>query len=219
MEILFFLLLSFVWWSFIAAFAISGGYHRYFCHRSFIPNNVAIYEWCVLSIGSLAGGAPTLTWVGAHRMHHAYSDGPSDPHSLQSVGLFKVLTSTWNIKELPRKFVKDLIKNKRVLFFYKHFTKIRIATLAISFAILPIGYFLALVVAPMIYAYIGYGLVNTLCHLHGEPRNSIIANILSGGEGYHKNHHSEPRNWKFGSKWYHFDTGAGIIALVKASTK
>lgn len=216
MEILYFILLSFIWWSFIAAFAISGGYHRYFTHRSFIPRNKSVYEFFVLLLGSLAGGAPLLGWVGAHRMHHFYSDTPKDPHSPVYVGFLRVLTSTWRIKHIPRKFIKDLFKNKLVVFFYKYFTVIRISTFIIGFLLLPLGYFLSLIVAPVFYAYLGYGLVNSLGHWHGKPRNSIIANVFSAGEGYHLNHHDEPWNWKLGKKWYHFDTGAIIISIIKA---
>jgi len=215
MEILYYILISFLWWSFIAAFAISAGYHRYFSHRSFDARDTAWYEWSVLALGSLAGGAPVLTWVGTHRMHHAYSDSYEDPHSPTYVGFWKVLTSTWKVKNIQRKFVRDLLKNHRVVFFYKNFLQIRITTFVFGFLLLPFGYFLALIVAPVIYAYIGYGLINALCHRYNEPRNSIAANIFSAGEGYHKNHHHKPYDWKLGKKWYHFDTGALIIKLVK----
>jgi sn-1 stearoyl-lipid 9-desaturase len=54
------------------------GYHRLLTHRSFeVP--VWVRGGLVL-LGALHSGPP-LGWVALHRLHHARSDGPGDPHS------------------------------------------------------------------------------------------------------------------------------------------
>jgi fatty-acid desaturase len=50
--------------------------------------------------------------------------------------------------------------------------------------------FVAWVVMPAILAPIGFGLVNGVCHKHGESRNFPLVNILTAGEGYHLEHHN-----------------------------
>ncbi len=54
------------------------GYHRLLTHRSF--KTVAPVRWFFTLLGASFSGSPVL-WVGIHRLHHAKSDGPGDPHS------------------------------------------------------------------------------------------------------------------------------------------
>ena len=54
------------------------GYHRLLTHRSFsVPWWVRDF-WTIL--GATHSGSPMM-WVGLHRLHHAKSDGPEDPHT------------------------------------------------------------------------------------------------------------------------------------------
>jgi fatty-acid desaturase len=72
-------------------------------------------------------------------------------------------------------------------------------------------WFCILILSPIVYGHIGFGLLNALCHKNGEPRNSFIVNVLTGGEGYHKNHHENPRAWHIGA----IDPAAWFIRLIK----
>lgn len=54
------------------------GYHRLLTHRSFrCPGPV---RGALTLLGAMHGGSPMM-WVGLHRLHHAKSDGPEDPHT------------------------------------------------------------------------------------------------------------------------------------------
>ena len=66
---------------------------------------------------------------------------------------------------------------------------------------------------PVILAFHGYGLLNILGHKEG-PTNSIIANILTAGEGWHANHHRSPSSYKIGKEWWQFDPTALFIRYV-----
>ena len=67
----------------IRMFAITGGYHRYFSHRSFKTSRVFQFLLAFVAQSSAQQGA--LWWAAHHRKHHKYSDTPQDVHSpLQS---------------------------------------------------------------------------------------------------------------------------------------
>ncbi len=54
------------------------GYHRLLTHRAFHTHPWVRGLFTLL--GALHSGGP-LMWVGLHRLHHAKSDGPEDPHT------------------------------------------------------------------------------------------------------------------------------------------
>lgn len=206
---------SFIWWFFLSSFIISAGYHRYFAHRSFKTG--IWYEYLVLILGPLSGSGSLLGWVGVHRLHHNHSDTEKDPHSPKHQPVWRVLTSTFKVPAIRPRHVTDLLKNKRVMWFHKHHRDIRFCTFLFGLSFLSFEWFLVLMIAPMIYGYIGFGLLNTLCHRHENVSNSWIANILTGGEGWHANHHAKPMDWKIGKKWYEWDPAAWFIRLIKKS--
>lgn len=206
------LIYSFIWWLFLSSAVISAGYHRYFSHRSF--KAPVWYEYLVLILGPLSGSGSALGWVGVHRMHHNYSDTEKDPHSPKHQPIWRVLTSTFKVPAIRPRHITDLLKNKRVLWFHRHHKKIRLLTL-FGGLLLPFEWYIILIVSPMIYGYLGYGLLNTLCHRHEQVSNSWIANILTGGEGWHANHHDQPRDWRIGKKWWEWDPAAWFIRLIQ----
>ena len=207
-----YILYSIVWWFFLSSAIVSAGYHRYYAHRSFVAP--VWYEYAVLLLGPLSGSGPLLGWVGVHRLHHNHSDTEKDPHSPKFQPVWRVLTSTFKVPSIRPRHVTDLLKNRRVLLFYKYHQHIRAATL-IGGLLLPLEWYIILVVSPMIYGYLGFGLLNTLCHRHEYVSNSWIANVLTGGEGWHANHHKKPGDWRIGKEWYQWDPAAWFILLIK----
>ena len=75
-------------------------------------------------------------------MHHAFSDTEEDPHSPKYKGFWKVFLSTFKVPYIPRKFVRDLLRNKRVMFFYRHHNKIRLGSFLVGLILLPIEWFI-----------------------------------------------------------------------------
>jgi stearoyl-CoA desaturase (delta-9 desaturase) len=43
----------------------------------------------------------------------------------------------------------------------------------------------------------------------------VIVGLLSGGEGWHNNHHADPRSARFGHRWWELDGGYGLIRLLE----
>jgi hypothetical protein len=62
-------------------FFITGGYHRYFSHRSYKTNRV--FQFILAFGGGAAAQKGALWWASHHRNHHRYSDTELDLHSPQ----------------------------------------------------------------------------------------------------------------------------------------
>ena len=174
----------------LALTGITRGYHRYLSHREF--ETTPTIEIVMLYCGLLCGVRSPLTWAGVHRMHHAYSDTPKDPHSPKYMGKWRVFFSLYRIKSIPRKFIKDLLKNPRVMFFHKYGTSIWWAHVIITFFIFgSIAIWVNFLVVAL--SYIGYGVLNTFGHDLEGPVNRLWINAIAPFEGNHEDHHIESK--------------------------
>ena len=61
------------------ALGITLGFHRTLSHRSVRLRKPV--EYLVAILGTLAFQGDPISWVATHRVHHANSDEPGDPHS------------------------------------------------------------------------------------------------------------------------------------------
>jgi stearoyl-CoA desaturase (delta-9 desaturase) len=67
--------------------------------------------------------------------------------------------------------------------------------------------------------------VNSVTHLWGYrryatgdgSRNNILIGLISSGEGWHNNHHSDPRTAKNGRRWWEFDLTYLTIRALAAT--
>lgn len=66
-------------WFLVGGVGVSVGLHRHFSHRAFQAHPALRTALGVL--GAMAAQGPLVYWVSLHRMHHAASDQPGDPHS------------------------------------------------------------------------------------------------------------------------------------------
>jgi stearoyl-CoA desaturase (delta-9 desaturase) len=67
-------------------FAITGGYHRYFSHRSYSTGRV--FQFLLAFLAQSAGQKSVLWWASKHRHHHLHSDAEDDLHSPLNDGVF-----------------------------------------------------------------------------------------------------------------------------------
>ncbi len=66
--------------------------------------------------------------------------------------------------------------------------------------------------------------VNSLSHLFGyqnyatgeKSRNNWLVAILTSGEGWHNNHHADPRSASHGHRWWEIDLIYGFVKLLEA---
>ncbi|NQY67067.1 MAG: hypothetical protein HRT72_05005 [Flavobacteriales bacterium] len=68
----------------IRMFFITGGYHRYFAHKTYKTSRVGQFIIAFMAQTSVQKGA--LWWAAHHRIHHKTSDTVEDPHSMKVYG-------------------------------------------------------------------------------------------------------------------------------------
>lgn len=210
-------------------FFITGGYHRYFAHRTYRTNR-AFQLFLAVGGASCAQKGP-LWWAGHHRNHHRYSDTEVDIHSplrgfwWSHVGW--ILCDKYN--ETPTEKIRDFAKYPELRFVERHngwFPWILgvLSTLVAGWPGLFFGFFMGTVVL-----WHNTFLVNSLAHVMGRrryvtddtSRNSLLIALTTLGEGWHNNHHyyqSSARNgffwWEIDVTWYVLRT-LSWVGLVK----
>ena len=162
----------FFYWM-LAFVAVTMGYHRYWAHRE--GKRSVAFEWVTLSLGLFLGIFKPVGWIGVHRLHHKYTDTHLDPHS-PTHNKWKVIFSDWSDTKIPTSIVRDVLSNKRILFFQKYG----------KYLIWPIIIFSPYTI---LLGYIGMAALNYFGHKNGEPANRWWIGIFAPLEGFHKDHH------------------------------
>jgi stearoyl-CoA desaturase (delta-9 desaturase) len=171
----------------VAAIGLTIGYHRCVSHKDISLH--PILETITIYLGTIASACSPLSWAGVHRMHHAYADTEKDPHSPKYKKWYEILFSSYKVNHIPRKFVKDLYDNPRVMFFHRYKIHVFIITYAIAFYVNPI--FLMYLVLLLPTSFIFYGLLNLVGHDENGATNKWWINLFAPFEGNHTEHHAK----------------------------
>ena len=232
---------------FVALHAFTGlgitvGYHRLLTHKSFETP-----QWILVLFafaGSMAIEGSAISWVAAHRRHHAFADKEGDPHSphlVEGAGLKAVAKGLWYAhvgwffdeeKTSLERWAPDLMKNRAIRRVDKYFPYI-----AVFSFVLPalLGYAFTQSLGGAISAFLWAGLtrilllhhvtwsVNSICHFYGrrpfqttdESTNNWPLAIISFGESWHNNHHAFPTSAMHGLKGWQVDPGALVIRSLE----
>jgi fatty-acid desaturase len=214
------------WWGFVAAFfiwqfiaivGVSLGFHRYWSHGSFKTHKW--FEIFMTYVGCLACGGTPLGWSGAHRLHHKHTDTEKDPHSPTQLGFWRTYLHIWKPFHIPPRSIRDLLKNKHIRFCHKHYFKMLLSWMVLLFLMDPMFLIFGFCI-PGAVAFHAYGLINAVSHTYGyrgyetkdkTSRNNWFANIFTGGEGWHNNHHKFQNRYRIGIEWWEYDPGAWLL--------
>lgn len=196
--------------------------HRYLSHKSF---EMPVWKYRITLILSIFNcfGSP-IEWVGVHRKHHAFSDKEKDPHGYQSS--WKIWTTFWEPFIIETKYVRDLMKDKWIVFIHKNYFSIIgivfITLILIDWRLLAFG-----ICGPSVLSFHQAGLINVITHKWGyrnfntddNSTNNVFANILSFGSGLHNNHHAYPRDYRNSKKPGEWDLPAWFIEKFLMTAK
>lgn len=216
----------FFWLQLITGLGITLCYHRLLAHRSFqVPKWL---EYALAVCGSLALQGGPIKWVATHRVHHAFSDRPQDPHSptrgfwwAHVLWLF-AYDEVLDDPKWYQQYVKDLADDRGHRFIEKTnlLYTILLGALLLAWGGLPFliwGVFLRTV-----FVYHGTWLVNSAAHLWGYQsyntnegsRNNWWVALIAYGEGWHNNHHAYLHSAAHGLRWWEVDVTYLAIRLL-----
>jgi len=206
----------FLWWV-SGSVGIGMGFHRLLTHRGFKTPKPLEYFLTFCGLLALEGGA--INWVVTHRIHHAFTDRPGDPHSPRDGGWWAhigwIMRGTAQQHELKvmQRYAPDLIKDPVHVWLNRLYYVPLIISGILLFALggwplLLWGVFMRVAVG-LHFTW----LVNSATHLWGSRRfqtdddstNSWWVALLTFGEGWHNNHHAHPRAARHGLTWYEID--------------
>jgi stearoyl-CoA desaturase (delta-9 desaturase) len=215
----------------LTASSITGGYHRYFAHRTYEARPWLKWYWSIFAADALQNSI--LVWARDNRVHHRFVDTDNDPYSINK-GFFYahfgwMLTTdngpTINIEPYGR----DLERDPIVMFQHRHY--VLLASLVCFGVPTLIGYFLGsalggLAIAGFLRVVALHHMtffINSWCHVFGSQRytdsntakDSFVMAVATFGEGYHNFHHFFANDYRNGIRWFHWDPTKWMIQLFR----
>ena len=214
------LVLSVLIYWFIGVFGINIGYHRLISHRSF--ETYKPIEYLLAFIGIITTIGSPLAWSALHRHHHGHAETENDVHSPYQLGWARAWFGFWKIPHISPKLSKDLRKDKFYKFTHKYYFHL-ILLYVFMLSIIDPMYIIFVYAIPAVLVLHSTSAIIVIAHIHGyksheiddESRNSWIASLITLGEGWHNNHHTNSKAWNNQEKWWEFDPPAWIIRLIK----
>lgn len=220
---LYYLWTTLVMWILVSGLGIAVGYHRIFSHKTHILPTWK--ENIILFFATFAGQGPSIFWVAVHRgYHHPFSDKERDLHSPvvhgkwhSFCGWFMHLTEKNNVVNV--RYAVDLLKRPNHIWFYKYYLHI---FWGVPLLVALFDWKLSLVMfgLAMGIAVLQDNIVNVVGHqkfiigyrhfdTDDNSQNNVIYGLLAWGQGWHNNHHYNPKSYDFGTgvsgKWYEYD--------------
>lgn len=217
--------------TYFAMFGIALGHHRYFSHASFKSTRPLHYLLGLTSTLCFQGGP--IFWAAVHRCHHQMTEKRGDPHSAtrgfwwSHMGwMFYLRPNGFSFARATR-LVPDLMSDPYLLFLERHAVNLNFAVLgagAVAFYLAGrldlYFWFFPIRIASVWHA---TWLINSWYHgahwfsqqLPTGLRNNIVADLILGGEGSHRNHHNRPALLKNSKHWYQLDFGYWMVLLLK----
>ena len=205
-------------------FGITGGFHRYFAHRSYKTSRPVQFALAFLGTSAVQKGP--LWWAGTHRIHHRYSDQPGDPHSPRVSFWYShqgwIFDPQWGETRVGE--IKDFAKFPELVWLNQWHI---VPPIVLAFLCYAVGGFSGLIWGMVISTVVGWHAtytINSLSHRWGRARfetgddslNNAVLALLTLGEGWHNNHHRFMNSTRQGFYWWEIDLTFYILSAMNA---
>jgi len=209
--------LGLVWFA-LCGFAVTGGYHRLFAHRSYTASRLLRAFHLFFGAGAVQNSA--LKWSADHRRHHSRTDQDGDPYNIRRGFWWAHIGWIFHVgARSDRDNVKDLRADRLVRFQDRHYVLLVVVAGALLPAGLgwawgdPIGALLVAGFLRLVVQWHATFAVNSVAHTIGRQpysrrssaRDSCWTALVTLGEGYHNFHHRFQLDYRNGIHWYQFD--------------
>ncbi|MDE2492252.1 MAG: fatty acid desaturase [Elusimicrobia bacterium] len=206
----------------LTSIAVTGGYHRYYSHKSYECSKAV--QLFYLVFGAAAVENSVLNWASDHRVHHRFVDTPEDPYNILRGGLYAHMGWIFykDTRDRDRRYanVPDLRKDPLVMWQHRWYLPL---VVLFTFALptwlgllygRPVGGLLWGGFLRVVLVHHTTFFINSLAHLYGEKpyslkdtaRDSWWLAPLTFGEGYHNFHHKFQADYRNGIRWWQFDS-------------
>lgn len=212
----------------VTIFAISAGYHRLFSHRTY-EAHPALRVFLLL-FGAAAFQTSALEWSANHRKHHARTDTDADPYSIRR-GFWHAHVG-WVLEKMPlgapTMQLSDLRRDPLVMWQHRNFLPLALLMgfgLPLLMGALfgdPFAFLLWAGFTRLVFVYQVTFAINSFAHLFGRQpysdrdtsRDSLVAALLTFGEGYHNFHHTFPGDYRNGALRHQYDPTKWILFVL-----
>lgn len=216
-----------LWWI-AGSLGVGMGWHRLLTHRGYKTPRIVEYFLTLCGTLSLEGGP--IYWVVTHRIHHAHTDAPGDPHSPRDGGWWAHMgwilrgTAQQYDAEVVARYAPDLVKDRFHVWVNRLFW---LPLVFLGVALLTLGgwpYLMVGIFFRVTFNLHATWLVNSATHMWGTRRfatrddstNNWWVALLTFGEGWHNNHHAHPTAARHGLAWYEIDINWWGIRTLKS---
>ena len=213
---------------FVRMFAITGGYHRYFAHRTYKTSRAFQFSLALLGCSAIQKGP--IWWAAGHRRHHRFADQPGDMHS-PGDGFWSshqgwIFDGRWDGTEVER--IPDFVRYPELMWLNRWHV---VPPVALALLCTAIGGWSGLVwgfvISTVLLWHFTYS-INSLAHVWGTrrydtpdtSRNNPLLALLTLGEGWHNNHHHYMASTRQGFFWWEIDItyyilrGLAVLGLI-----
>ena len=207
-----------------AMFGITGGFHRYFSHRSFKTGRA--FQAVLAALGTCAAEQGVLWWAAHHRHHHRHTDEVEDVHSPVQRGFWYshvgwVHDPAHEATNLAA--VRDLAKYPELVWLDRWWVVPPALLAAAAGATMGwSGLFWGFGI-PLLALWHATFCVNSVCHRFGSrrfdtpdhSRNNVWVALITFGEGWHNNHHQYMSSTRQGFTWWEVDATYYALLLLQ----
>jgi stearoyl-CoA desaturase (delta-9 desaturase) len=216
-------LLAVTYWA--RLFGITGGFHRYFSHRSYKTSRAVQFGLAFLGTSSIQKGP--LWWAGTHRLHHRYSDQPGDPHSPRVSFWYShqawIFDPQWQYTRISE--IRDFAKFPELVWLNQWHIAPPLILSLVCYAIGDLsGLVWGMGISTVALWHSTYS-INSLSHRWGstrfdtgdDSRNNLFLALLTLGEGWHNNHHRFMNSVRQGFYWWEIDVTYYVLRIMNAA--
>jgi len=204
----------------IRMFGITGGYHRYFAHKTYKTGRV--FQGVMAVIACTATQKGPLWWAGHHRGHHKYADQVGkDVHSPSEGAYYAhqgwIFDDRWD--ETPIDRISEFKRYPELVWLNRWHAAPPLVMGIACYAIAGLsGLVWGVAISTTLLWHSTY-VINSLAHRWGTrrydtkdtSRNNGFLALLTLGEGWHNNHHHYPSSVNQGFFWWEIDVTYYIL--------
>ncbi|MEM7786000.1 MAG: fatty acid desaturase [Planctomycetota bacterium] len=219
---------------FFTSLGIGAGYHRLLTHRGFECPKWFEYTLTVLGVCSFQDSPARWVLVHrVHHQHSDHQPDPHTPHVSAfwaHMGWLFIDNQDLSSASAYDKYTRDLMRDPFYMWLQRNLNWVWVFV-AHALVFLLVGYGLSYWFAPdqifrfttafffwtvimrTVYTWHVTWAINSAAHMWGyrnyetreDSRNNWLFAILTNGEGWHNNHHADPRSAQHGHRWWELD--------------